>query len=310
MVLLRKRRVFAAKTEATPGTAETLANADGAFNCYNLVIQPSVPVEERTAQAGFNRLSGVPGPRTGTATFRTDVHYDGTNIPSWASVLLPACGWVNDAGIFRATSEAPGSNVKTLTIGCYADGKLFSIAGAMGTFNLVLPAGQMAYIDWTFTGKWQAVTNTAMITPTYPTPAPLVYRSATTTFNSVALCVDSVTVDAGNNVIMRECTADASGFATALVTDRYPRITASPEAAAIGTRDPHAQLLAGTQATFQLSVTVGTAGAFQVNAPAAQVLNTQDEDRNGVMVDSMEWGCNKNGANLNQDLNLVFVGDA
>jgi hypothetical protein len=292
MVLLRKRRVFAAKTEATPGTAESLANADGAFNCYNLVIQPSVPVEERTAQAGFNRLSGVPGPRTGTATFRTDVHYDGTNIPSWASVLLPACGWVDNSGVFGPRSEAPGSNVKTLTIGCYADGKLFSIAGAMGTFNMVFPAGQMPYIDWTFTGKWQAVTNTAMITPTYPTVAPLRYASATTTYASAALCLDSVTVDAGNNVIMRECTADASGFATALVTDRYPRITGSPEAAAIGTRDPHAQLLAGTTASFSLSIDVGADGSFDVVSANAQVLNTQDEDRNGVMVDSMEWGCN------------------
>lgn len=306
MVLLRKKRVFAAKVETTPGTAESLTGAEGVYNAYNVVIQPNIPVEERTGQGAFNRLAGVPGGLSGTATFRTDIHYDGTNIPTWASVLLPACGWVNNSSTFEPNTEAPGSNVKTVTIGCFADGKLFRIAGAMGTFQAVFPTGRMAYIDWTFTGKWVTASDTAIIAPTYPTTIPLRYATTTTTYNSVALCVESVTFDAGNTVILRECAADVTGYATALVTDRYPKITANPESTLVATRDPHGYLTAGTEAAFSLSVPVST-GSLTWTATDAQVLNTQDEDRGGVMVDALEFGCNRSGTT--DDLELVIIFD-
>lgn len=305
MVLLRKKRVFAAKTEAVPGTAETLAGADGVYNAYNVVIQPNIDVESREGQGAFNKLPGVPGAQSGTATFRTDVHYDGTNVPVWASVLLPACGWVDTAGVFSPRTEAPGANVKTVTIGCFADGKLFRIAGAMGTWQAVFPNGRMPYIDWTFTGKWVTLSNTAIIAPTYPTVSPLRYATATTTYGAVALCVESVTLDVGNTVIMRECTADATGFGTALVTDRFPKITANPEAVAIGTRDPHAQLIAGTRDEFTLSIPAG-GGNFIMLAPAAQVIDTQDGDRNGLMTDELEFACVRSTTN---DTELSFEFD-
>jgi hypothetical protein len=309
MSLLMKKRVLAAKIETTIGTAIALGNADGAENVFNAKLVPNVTVEERPGQGGFGRLGGVPGARTGTATFRTYIYYDGTTVPFWATTFLPACGWVATGGVYTPRSEAPGSNVKTLTIGCYADGKLYSIAGAMGTFQAVFPNGRPAYIDWTFTGKWQAVTNTALITPTYPTTLPMRYASATTTFNSVALCLEQVTLDAGNTVTPRECTADATGYHSYIVTDRYPKITANPEAVAIATRDPHAQLLAGTEAAFALSIPTTGGGYVGFDAPKAQLLSVGDEDRSGLMVDALEFGCNKNGSTHDQELSITFDAD-
>jgi hypothetical protein len=86
MTYLVKRRVTAAKVETTIGTAIALANADGNENFYNTKIVPNVTVEERPGQGGFGRLGGVPGARTGTATFRTYIYYDGTTVPFWAEV--------------------------------------------------------------------------------------------------------------------------------------------------------------------------------------------------------------------------------
>jgi hypothetical protein len=94
-----------------------------------------------------------------------------------------------------------------------------------------------------------------------------------------------------------------------MVTDRYPKITANPESVAIATRDPHAQLLAGTEALFELSVPTPGGGSVDFQAPKAQVLNTQDEDRNGLMVDALEFGCNKNGTSNDQELTINFVTD-
>lgn len=123
MPLLRRRAVFAAKTETTIGTAESLTGAEGVYNARDFMIQPNVAFTRREGQGGFNHLTSIPEGMTGTCTIVHDLSYDGTTIPSWASVLLPACGWVDTAGTFSPVSAGPGASVKTLTIGHYKDGK-------------------------------------------------------------------------------------------------------------------------------------------------------------------------------------------
>jgi len=303
MPQVTKKRTLAAKIETTIGTAETLTGAEGVFNAFNLVVQATIPVDVREAQGSFGHIAGVPGARMGTLTFRTDVGYDNTTVPNWATVLLPACGWVNSAGTFTPRSEAPGSNVKTVTIGIYQDGVYKKLAGAVGTFNMVFPSGRLAYIDWTFTGVWQAVTDAALITPTYPTTeTPLRGAAMTTTFNSVALCFENLSIDAGNNVVMRECTTDASGYISGIITDRNPVVKGNPESVLVATQDRFGMWLAGTEAA--LSIAVGSAITF--TAPKAQVTNIQEGDRNKMVIDEIEWAANKNGVTADQELSIVF----
>ena len=61
MPLLKRRRVLAAKVEATSGTAETLTSAEGAFNAYDVMIQPEIDKEPREIQGSFGSLAAVPG---------------------------------------------------------------------------------------------------------------------------------------------------------------------------------------------------------------------------------------------------------
>ena len=119
MSLLRRRSVFAAKIETTVGTAETITASEGVYNARDFVIQPSVAVTRREGQGGFNYLPGIPEGMMGTCTIVHDLTYDGTNLPTWASVLLPACGWVDTAGTFSPVSQGPGGagGVKTIKIG-------------------------------------------------------------------------------------------------------------------------------------------------------------------------------------------------
>lgn len=289
--MLYKKRLIAIKHETTAGTAIALSGTDAQFNAYDITIVPNINVEEHVKQSGFDRNAGVPGARQGTCTFKTMLAATDGAVPKWAEVCLPACGWKNTSGLFEPVAESPGSNVKTVTIGVYADGKLFSIYGAMGTFRIVCPNGRPCYVEWTFTGKWAAVTDTALLTPTYPTDTVMRYATATTTFNSVALCVESLTLDAGNTVVMRECATDATGFHTALVTDRFSKLTANPESALVASRNPHGQLVAGTEAAFSLSMSYGT-DALAIGATKAQVLSVGDGNRNGIMVDDLEFGLN------------------
>jgi hypothetical protein len=307
MPLLRRRAVFAAKVESTIGTAESLSGTEGVYNARDFMIQPNVAFTRREGQGGFNYLTSIAEGMTGTCTIIHDLTYNGTDIPSWASVLLPACGWVDSAGTFSPKSEGPGSNVKTLTIGHYKDGKRTLLSGAMGTFKIVCPTGKVAYIEFTFTGKYSSnETDTALITPTYPTVSPLRFAAGALTWNSVALCTSNVEVDAGNSVIMRECVnaSDRSGYVSALVTNRAPIITADPESVLVATQDRDSLWLTPTAQAF--SMQIGSSGSsITIAAPKAQLENKQQGNRSDMMVDNLTWLATA-GSSADTELTIAF----
>jgi hypothetical protein len=307
MPLLRRKAVFAAAIEGTIGTAESLDGTDGVFNARDFSLQPNIAMTRREGQGGFNYLTSIPEGMTGTCTIVHDLTYNGTDIPTWASVLLPACGWVDATGTFSPKSEGPGSNVKTLTIGHYKDGKRSLLSGAMGTFKIVCPTGKVAYIEFTFTGKYSSnETDTAIIAPTYPTVSPLRFAAGALTWNSVALCTSNVEVDAGNSVIMRECVnaTDRSGYVSALVTNRAPVITADPESVLVATQDRDSLWLTPTAQAF--SMQIGASGsAITIAAPKAQLENKQQGNRNDMMTDDLTWLCTQ-GSSADTELTIAF----
>lgn len=306
MPLLKRLRVMAAKAETTIGTDASLDAAAGAFNAYDVMIQPAIEVEEREGQGSFDYLIGVPGAREGTATFKTDC-YVGAGQPAWASVLLPGCGFVGSSGAYTPRSEAPGTNVKTLTIGVFENGLKKFITGATGTFKLVCPSGKMAYIEWEFKGVWQPPVDAAMIAPTYPTDKPLRFANATCTFDSESLQCESVTLDAGNEMVMREDPSEEAGFVSSIITNRYPKITASPESVLVATKDRFNDWIACNEAAFALTLNGPSSSSMVVAAPKAQVINNQESDRNRLQVDDIEWSCNRNGAALDQQVTITIT---
>ena len=79
--LLRRRRVFAAKVEATVGTAESLTGAEAAFNAEDFVIQPNIAMTRRQGQGGdgpgpgLGRPMNVPESKSAWAVERLDRRY-------------------------------------------------------------------------------------------------------------------------------------------------------------------------------------------------------------------------------------------
>ena len=307
--LLRRRSVFAAKVEETVGTAESLTGAEGVYNARDFMIQPTIAMTRREGQGGFNYLPSMPEGMMGTCTIVHDLSYDGTNIPNWAAVLLPACGWVDTAGVFKPVTSGPGSNgVKTVTIGHYKDGKFSVLSGAMGTFTITFPTGKTAYITFTFTGKYSTnETDVALIAPTYPTALPLRFAAGALTFNSVSLCTATATVDAGNAVQMRECVnaSDRSGYVSAIVTDRAPIITADPESVLVATQDRDALWLTSDPKALSLTINGPTNSTVVVAAPKAQLENKQQGNRNNMMTDDLTWLASQ-GAAVDTELTITF----
>jgi len=309
MPLLKRIRTLAAKIEATAGTAESLTNAEGAFNAYDVMLQPSISMEDREGSGGFNYLTSISQGQTATVTFKTDVAWDGTSTePTIFSVLMPACGWVESTNVWKPKSEAPGSNVKTVTLGVYVDGLLKTIKGAVGTWVMTLPVGRMITIEWTFTGVYVEPTSTAIIAPTYPTDSPLRFASATAcTFNSVAMKVEQITIDAGNEVTMLEDPTQASGFLHGIVTNRRPTIQANPESVLVATQNRHNIWTTSTPYAIQITLDGPTTSTLGITAPKAQIINIQEADRNRIVTDDIEFLCTKNGATKDEELYFTFT---
>ena len=306
MTLLLNRRVLAAKTEGTSGTKESLAAADAAFFSYDAVMQLTPTMNDRMAPNIFGTMASVPGGYSATCTFKTDLRYDGTTVPLWASTLLPACGYVESTSVFTPRSEVPGSNVKTITLGLYTNGKLRLMYGCSGTFSIQCDAGQPAVIEWTFTGVWDDETDVAILDPTYPTTeVPIRASGAATTFGGVSLCYATMRFDAGNDVQLIECPTTAAGFARALVVNRKPTITLDPEAKLVATRDTTADWLSMTERAF--ASTFGVSGTtFAIAAPAAQVVADSEANRKGLVTDSITLQCNKNGNTEDAEVSFTF----
>ena len=309
MPLIRRRRVLAAKTETTPGTAESLLAADAAFNAYNIEFQQNVAFEEREAPGAFGMMASVTGMHQGTISFSVDASWDGTATePSWADVLLPGCGWVKNGQVFTPRTEAPGSNVKTLTMATYIDGVRKLLRGCVGTFKLICPTGKAAYFEFDFIGIFDSPTDTAILAPTYPTASPLRFASSTTTWNSVQLSVENITLDSGNTMILREDPSDVSGYRAGLITNRVVKITGNPESRLVATNPVHAKFLDMSEHELTWSLDGPTNSVLTFTAPKAEITSApSEEERERMVVDAIEWQANRNGSTADQELSITFT---
>ena len=273
---------------------------------------PAIPIERREGQGGFNYHKGVPGGMQGTCNIVHDIAYNGTAIPTWASTLLPACGFVATGTAFNPMSVGPGTTTslpRTLTIGHYHDGKLRQLSGAMGNAVFTFPTGMPAFVTFTFTGKYfENETDIALIEPTYPTDESLRFADGTIAWASANLCTSSASIDLGNSVIMRECaeTNNRTGFKSAIITNRAPVITADPEAVLVATQNRDSQWVDMT--TGALAITLNGAGnsTLVFNAPAAQLENKQGGNRNDMITDDLTWLATKD-TTPDRELAITFT---
>ena len=308
MTQLKRKRVLAAKIETTPGTANFPIAADAAFNAYNVIAQQEIEMESREAQGGFGMHTSLAGGRKGRITFSVDGSWDGTATePSWADTFLPACGWVKSGQVFTPRTEVPGANVKTITIAVSQDGSVKYLKGAAGTFQMVCPTGRTAVFNFDFSGVWVTVGEDTMLAPTYPTALGLRYASSTTTWDSVALCLENITLDSGNTVTIKECATDVSGYDYALITNRVVTVTGNPESKLPSVQNRFGQHLANTEGILTWNLDGPTNSVLTLSAPKAQIIDIKEGDRNGLVIDDITWQCNRNGSNIDQEVSMTFT---
>lgn len=306
-MLLLKKSVLGAKIETSIGSAEALANTDCTINCYNVVINPELEFEERQGQGGFGRLASIPGARRGRATFSVDLAYDGAAVPAWAATFLPACGLVLSTATYKPRTEAPGTNVKTLTIAAFIDGVRRQIYGAVGNARFVLPTGRMGRVEFDFQGVYSDESDTAIPSSiNYVNTLPLRVGGGAASWAGSTVCMEAATIDLGNVITARECQTTAAGIDSFVVTDRNIKVTGNPESKLIATQGRYAQFRDMTEGALSFTIAGPTASTLVFSMPKAQIVAKPMGDRNGIMVDQLEWQANKNVDLSDEELSIVF----
>ena len=316
--LLTRRTVLAAKIESVAYAAEILGNADSNFNIYDVVATPNIELKKREAADGFSNRASTTGLRSGTVTFKADVHGDGAGgVPLWASTFLPACAIVdNGSGTFGPVTATPfeagadpitDRGVRTVTIAVYEDGRRKRITGAMGNAKWMYPTGKDAYIEFSFQGSWSDVIDEMIPVPAYPPQLPLRFADATLEIDGFVPCVGEASVDFGNSVQLRECqlNPNASGYRGAFIGDRKVVGSLDPEAQLVADRDRFGDWINSREQPMVIEVRDGV-DRITTNIPKFQITNIGEGDKNGLRTDPYQYQANRDVAG-DDEIRITFA---
>jgi hypothetical protein len=118
--------------------------------------------------------------------------------------------------------------------------------------------------------------------------------------------LESATIDLGNVITARECSTSAAGIDNFVITDRNPIITGNPESKLIATQGRYAQLRDSTEATLSFTIDGPSTSTLVFSIPKAQLQTKPMGDRNGIMIDQLEWQANKNVDASDEELSIIF----
>ena len=292
--MLTKRRVIAAKVEATEGTAETLLAADGGI----LAIDPKVEVDikmhgRNVALASLSKFADVPGAQLAKITFKAEVKgvgtaYSAINLPALGKYLR-ACGMSEvvdvSVGAEKVTYKPASTGVQSLTIACYEDGVIKKIAGARGNVKFSGKAGEPVYAEFEFIGALAGNTDGAMLAPTYENTKPPSMLSANFSIAAYAAIVHGFDIDLANVLSLRPDGNKAAGYISTVIAGRDPHGKFDPEMTTVAAHDWFGRWKAGTSGALN----IGDIGAtqynkFKITAPTVVYRKVSDAEREGVAV--------------------------
>lgn len=315
-----------AKIETTPGV-EAAPTTTGVGNDFIQAIDAQYSpdfqmIERNYMRPSLSRTPHLMGRQLATLTFTTEVFGTGVAAlttsattqaqatPKWAD-LLEGCGFLGAAVATPAgKTYAPlTSSQKTLTLYCYYDGLLHKLTGAMGTFTLSAEAGQLATIQWTFTGVHNAPVAQATPTPTFTTVNPPLVESCSLTIGGTAsgLLVQNIGFDIQNNVVPRADANSAKGFNSMYITGRNGQATLNPEQVPEATHPFWADFTSSQRKAISFNIGSTAGNKVEVSIPNAQMSGLSYSDRDGIRVYDVTLAATSTTAAGNDEIVFKFV---
>jgi hypothetical protein len=292
--------LVAAALDPVTGTVYTgdaltgVANVDpsNSFVASEVKIKPVVEmVDRKLVDNSFSTPQSVPGKKHIEATITVELAGSGTagTPPAWA-VLLEACGCEKEENSDYVAYKL-GSSEKTATIYVWLDGTLVKLVSGMGTAKINLTAGDIGKVEFDFKGLYLTPEDVSQPTNIPTAPLPPVVKASGLSIGGFSPVAQSVSLDFGNDVKLRENLNAPDGYSFAYIAGRNPTGSIDPDAFSREAHDIWAKLEAGS--TEPLDLTVGeTAGnKIQITCPAIQYTGAEFGDRDGLLTMPLNFKC-------------------
>ena len=174
-------------------------------------------------------------------------------------------------------------NTQVLTIEMYFDGLKHVAVDAMGTFKLNAQAGDIAMIDFEFTGNFVAVVDAALPNPVFEETIPPQVELARLTWGSNAsLVVDAFSFDQSNTVAPRQDVNSADGYKGVRIPSRNPNGGFSPESTTEATEAFWADFTASRQKSFVATIGTVAGNSLCLFGPRVQTKAIKYSDKDGT----------------------------
>ena len=302
-----------AKIESVYGSDPTptvLANAiitQGmpTFEVINNPKERNVPLAHLGKLAPLNVGEGL------KLNFTTELKHSGTAATaSRYGCLFRACNLTELVGS-SDISYTPSSvfEGESVTLWFYADTTLHKVTGCVGSFSIKLTSNEIAVVEWIFTGLYAGpghATTVTFPTATHETIAPIVWKAASFTYNSISLTIHELNLDLGNEVAKRLDANASYGVSRYFVKDRLSKGSMMVEKVALATLNPWSVSDASTQ--YNIAAAVGaTAGNICSIASTGIVLEPPKySDKENVQMWDLTFSLNPTVSAGNNELVLTF----
>ena len=262
MAQLTRKRVILIEAESSYGTDPTPSATDVVLvTDLSITPQSSDVVNRDVVRPYLGSSQQLLANTRVECTFSVEFAGSGAagTAPRYGSALK-ACGLSETiASGTSVTYEPISANFSSITIHYNVDGVRHIVTGCRGNVALSAEVGSIPTLDFTFTGIYNAPTDTALPSVTYGNQAtPLIFKNGTTTSFQLlrfAGALQSLSFDMGNSIVYREL---VGGTKEVLLTDRAANGSVSIEAPALSSKDFFAAALVDTT-LGNLTVTHGTA---------------------------------------------------
>lgn len=276
--------VFAQGDHATPVSwvsAGTLSNTD--LICYHLTIDTGGA--SGTAKVTITSDTAGEGSASATITSGTliDVGTKGLHLtPTWTGNLSVGDSWTVWLFPPGLSLDPVSDNFESITLVMHNDGVEHDMPGSFGTFEVTAEAGQYASIKWTFTGTYQAPSDSALPSPTYETTLPSQVQLGRLQVDSFQAVVDKFTFNQANDVQIRPDVSSAQGYIGTRIVSRKPEGGIDPEADLVANYDFWTKMANATRMPFQMRVGTVVGNTVWMLAPNVQYTKMTYTDRQGI----------------------------
>jgi hypothetical protein len=286
---LSQKKVLLSKLEVTYGV-DPMADGTNGVLASNFTVAPMAAtlIQRARAHETFGADLDEIAQKYRTIAFGVEMQAAGTagGVPAY-DALLQACGMspVNSVSVSEAYTPL-STNQKSVAHYFFWDALKHKLLGSFGNCQIVCDGGTLPMFNFTFTGLYSPLTDSAppggveTTLATFGNATEVNAANTTFTLGGYAAVIDKFTLDFGNTVVFR----DRPNAARVALTNRRVTGTVTFEATNVAAMDWLTLAASKTPQVLQLiqGTPSGAGHIVQIDAPVVQLGNPTETDLNGI----------------------------